>query len=270
MVQREGRILRKGNQYDEVLIYRYICEGSFDAYSWQILESKQKFISQFLTGSAYQRTASDLEENILSFAEVKALALSDPRMKTLAEKENELANVRILNNKVIESRRQMKEDIDSTEHSIILMRKQIEGTETNCAGLKDKKEADYKVLRQILTGYLTPERIGKGGGNLGSAWGFSFEVPERQTSSKVIFVVKKNNVEYSLECGASAAGNAQRVSNLFTGLGDYLVDLKTKLQTKELHLEQLKEEMKSENPYLSQVKSIENEVENLKRQIGVT
>lgn len=66
MVQREGRIIRKGNRNNEIHIFRYITEGSFDSYSWQLLETKQRFISQFLSGSAYQRSTSDLEDNILT------------------------------------------------------------------------------------------------------------------------------------------------------------------------------------------------------------
>ena len=188
--------MRRGNEYHEVFIYRYICEGSFDVYSWQILESKQKFISQFLMGSAYQRTASDLEENVLSFAEVKALALSDPRMKTLAEKENELANLRIVNSKVIESKCQMKEDIESTEHAIVMIKAQIKGTEDNCSDLKGKRKKDYKLLCRILS------------------------------------------------------------------------ELKIKLEDKKLHLIQLKEEIKVDNPYLEQVKHLEEEIRELRKEIG--
>nr|MCR4716372.1 helicase C-terminal domain-containing protein [Lachnospiraceae bacterium] len=268
MVQREGRILRKGNEYDEVFIYRYICEGSFDAYSWQILETKQKFISQFLMGSAYQRTASDLEENILSFAEVKALALSDPRMKTLAEKENELANLRIINNKTIESKRQMEEDIDSTEQAIALMESQIKGTEANCFDLKEKEEKDYKVLRKILAEYLDPKLIQIAGKRLGVAWGFEFYVPDTQSHTKPSFIVKKHEASYTIESGESASGNAQRVTNLLVGLDEYLVELKTKLEMKKNHLSQLKEEVKTDNPYLKQIKKCEREISNLRKEIG--
>ena len=268
MVQREGRILRKGNKYNEVFIYRYICEGSFDAYSWQILESKQKFISQFLMGSAYQRTASDLEENVLSFAEVKALALSDPRMKTLAEKENELTNLKIVNRKAIESKRQMKEDIESTEHAIVLMEAQIKGTEANCFDLKEKQEKDYKLLRQILSGFLEPSLIRIDGKQLGVAWGFEFCVPETQSHTKPYFILKKHGVSYSIETGESASGNAQRVSNLLTGLEEYLVELKTKLEDKKIHLSQLKEEIKVDNPYMEHVNRLENEISRLRKDIG--
>ena len=169
-------------------------------------------------GSAYQRTASDLEENILTFAEVKALALADPRMKELAEKENELANLRIINHKAIESKRQIKTDIESTELEIGTLEKQIKGTEANCIDLKAKEDKDYKALRQILTGYLDPEKILIDGKKLGFAWGFEFTTPIEQSHIKPFFTASKNGVSYKLESGESASGNAQRVSNLFNGL----------------------------------------------------
>ena len=112
MVQREGRILRSGNENDEVRIFRYIAEGSFDSYSWQILETKQRFISQFLAGTAYQRSLSDLESNVLTYGEVKALALSSPLMKELAEKENELRRLKILKAKRAVDISDMKRELD--------------------------------------------------------------------------------------------------------------------------------------------------------------
>ena len=112
LVQREGRILRRGNENDEVRIFRYIAEGSFDSYSWQILETKQRFISQFLAGTAYQRSFSDLESNVLTYGEVKALALSSPLIKELAEKENELRRLKILKAKRAVDISDMKRELD--------------------------------------------------------------------------------------------------------------------------------------------------------------
>ena len=269
MVQREGRILRKGNQYNEVFIYRYICEGSFDAYSWQILETKQKFISQFLMGSAYQRSASDLEENTLSYAEVKALALSDPRMKTLAEKENELANLRILSHKQYDSQRQMKSDITDVEHELVVLEKQIKGTEENSRELAARKEKDYKAIRVILATVLDPKKLRTSAGkSVGTFWGFDIEVPDAQPQSKLIFTVSKNGARYRLESGNSASGNALRVTNLFQGMEGRLLDLEKRLVEKQTHLQKLQEESKKQNPYLEQVRKLEKEVNTLRRQIG--
>lgn len=268
MVQREGRILRKGNQYDEVYIYRYICEGSFDAYSWQILETKQKFISQFLNGSAYQRSSEDLEENVLSFAELKALALSDPRMKDLAEKENELANLRILSSKFAETKMQMKDDIEAEEKAVVLMEKQINATEINCKDVSGWEKDDHKSFKAAVAEFLDPVAVNESGRKLGSAIGFHFHTPDNQSESKPYFVVSKNGASYMIESGKSASGNAQRVVNLLKGFDKYLKDLHKKLEAKRMRIEQMKEKVEEENPYIEQVKEMEREIEKLKGEIG--
>lgn len=95
MVQRQGRILRKGNTCKEIFIYRYITEGSFDAYSWQLLENKQKFIASFLSGVCVAREMDDIADTVLSYAEVKALAIGNPLIKKRVEVANELEHAKI-------------------------------------------------------------------------------------------------------------------------------------------------------------------------------
>ena len=85
MTQREGRILRQGNENSKVYIYRYITEGSFDAYSWQLLETKQRFISGLLSGSLMERSGTEIDNTVLDYAEVKALAVGDPLIKERVE-----------------------------------------------------------------------------------------------------------------------------------------------------------------------------------------
>lgn len=94
--QREGRILRQGNQNKNVKIFRYITEGSFDAYSWQLIEQKQKFISQVMTGKSLTRSAEDIDETALSYAEVKALASGNPLIKEKMELDIEINKLKIL------------------------------------------------------------------------------------------------------------------------------------------------------------------------------
>lgn len=95
MVQREGRILRQGNSCKEVFIFRYITQGSFDAYSWQLLENKQRFIGDFLSGSCCKRSADDIADTVLDYAEVKALAVGNPIIKKRVEKANLLERTRV-------------------------------------------------------------------------------------------------------------------------------------------------------------------------------
>jgi N12 class adenine-specific DNA methylase/SAM-dependent methyltransferase len=94
--QREGRILRQGNDHKEVAIYRYVTEGSFDAYMWQALETKARFIAQVMTGESAVRRAEDIGGQELSFAEVKAIASGNPAVLTLAEADAELQRLAIL------------------------------------------------------------------------------------------------------------------------------------------------------------------------------
>src|SRR5207247_3218697 len=94
--QRDGRILRQGNENEEVAIYRYVTEGSFDAYMWQALETKARFISQVMTGDNAARRAEDIGGQELSYAEVKAIASGNPAVLTLAESDAELQRLAIL------------------------------------------------------------------------------------------------------------------------------------------------------------------------------
>jgi len=94
--QREGRILRQGNTNEEVSIYRYVTEGSFDAYMWQVLETKARFIAQVMTGDSAVRRAEDIGGQELSYAEVKAIASGNPAVLTLAEADAESQRLSIL------------------------------------------------------------------------------------------------------------------------------------------------------------------------------
>ena len=94
--QREGRILRQGNENKEVAIYRYVTEGSFDAYMWQALETKARFIAQMMTGNNALRSAEDIGGQELSYAEVKAIASGNPAVLTLAEADAELQRLSVL------------------------------------------------------------------------------------------------------------------------------------------------------------------------------
>lgn len=97
MVQRQGRILRQGNLNSEVFIYRYVTESSFDSYTWQILENKQKFIAQFLSGtmSAVHREETDTADTVLNYSEIKALAIGDPLIRQRVDVSNSLERARI-------------------------------------------------------------------------------------------------------------------------------------------------------------------------------
>ena len=132
MVQREGRMLRAGNQNEKVEIYRYITKESFDAYSWQILETKQKFISNLLSGTTAGRSGSDVDGTALDYAEVKALAIGNPLVKSRVETSNELARLKILSIKDKEARltlaarlKELPDIIDEKELELINLKEDV-------------------------------------------------------------------------------------------------------------------------------------------------
>ena len=94
--QQEGRILRQGNENPKVRIFRYITEGTFDAYSWQLIENKQKFIGQIMTSKSPVRSCEDVDEAALSYAEVKALATGNPYIKEKMDLDIQVSKLKLL------------------------------------------------------------------------------------------------------------------------------------------------------------------------------
>ena len=118
MTQREGRILRQGNTNSEVFIYRYITEGSFDAYSWQLLETKQRFISSLLSGHLSERDGSDVSDVVLNYAEIKAIAVGNPKIKERIETANELDKQIILRRERIKIHEALSQELNTLPNKI--------------------------------------------------------------------------------------------------------------------------------------------------------
>jgi hypothetical protein len=159
MVQREGRILRQGNRNKCVEIYRYITESSFDAYSWQLLETKQRFITQLVSGELETRDSNDIDDMTLNYAEVKALAIGNPLIKQRVETANELNRYIVLQRKYVEKQERLVCDLDELLHKIEHQKILID----NCGKDKliyEKNKREYtkkerKALRERLAAQLS-------------------------------------------------------------------------------------------------------------------
>ena len=153
MVQREGRILRQGNLCESVKIYRYITKGSFDAYSWQLLEKKQRFISQILSGEACDREGDDVDETVLNYAEVKALSVGNPLIKEKVEITNEIDKLRILQRDYILSRQRTEKELSELPEKIEAQKKRIAQTQEDIEYYRDNKinykEMEYEAQKEI-------------------------------------------------------------------------------------------------------------------------
>ena len=114
MVQREGRLIRQGNCCPRVYRYRYITAGTFDAYSWQIVENKQRFIGQFMSGALADRNTRDIDDTVLTYAEIKALSVGDPLLKQRIETGNQLERLKISSRQRDADLRQMQNIISGS------------------------------------------------------------------------------------------------------------------------------------------------------------
>jgi N12 class adenine-specific DNA methylase len=150
--QRDGRILRQGNQNEEVAIYRYVTEGSFDAYMWQALETKARFIGQVMTGDNAQRRTEDIGGQELSYAEVKAIASGNPAVLTLAEADAELQRLALLKKNHIDEQYVARRSVRDLPGSIASLSERLSNLTT------DQATATAHVTDPITLGSSTCPR----------------------------------------------------------------------------------------------------------------
>ncbi len=271
MVQREGRILRRGNENRDVLIYRYITEGSFDSYSWQILETKQRFITQFLSGSTYQRSVEDLENNVLTYAQVKALALAEPLMKQLAEKENEAKNLRIILSKEKQTTAAMEQEHAEIDGKISKARKRWTTSLTAVGHLKKYDLEAFKNAYQSIKELLTDELLlGQATAELPRVLGVFLRLPEKQDEKDPYILLQYFDQKYLVQMGDTPAGNARRVINAlkqFQKIADKDKEHLDKLVDRKRELHKLLQT--PDTTYADKLEQCEKEVAELKQLIAM-
>jgi len=264
MVQREGRIIRRGNENGEVLILRYIAEGSFDSYSWQILETKQRFISQFLSGSAYQRKASDLDDNVLTYAEAKALALDAPEVKALAEKENELRYYTMLHVKEQEDKAQIK-------YEIAALQAKVDQQETFLARTKENAALIASLDQDIITEQCAPMGAALTDAAeefLSAILGFVLSIECRDNGKRILHLAR-NHADYFLEIGTSAAGNAIRLRNFFNHFSKQIEECTETIRNISAQIDTLQVQLQAPYQYPAEIARCENECNAIRESLNL-
>ena len=234
--QREGRILRQGNENKEVYVFRYVTEGTFDAYSWQLIENKQKFIGQIMTSKSPARSCNDMDEAALSYAEVKALAAGNPLIKEKMDLDVQLTRLKTLKaahdsqryeleNKIAigfpAEIRKCKEQIENAtvdaatvkEHSVV----DADGKDVFCIQLEKKvyyeKEPAGKVLLGLLGLALNSEKPVP----IGYFKGMELQIQHLPFGNEYHARLAGSGT-YSTQLGADVLGNLTRLSNLANGI----------------------------------------------------
>ena len=262
MVQREGRILRRGNQNSQVFIYRYIIEGSFDAYSWQILETKQRFITQFLSGKVQNRAISDLEDSVLSYAEVKALALSEPQMKLLAEKENQLRNLRILRMKEAENRDLLSSRAQTLQLEVENLANTLTLSIENLNYVQNQLNIDKDLLAETLE-RIKPLELYLPQTELGRVGQFVLQSPAVQSNKKPFVELLRLGVCYKMEFGDSVAGNARRIVNFFGKFPQTVAKQQQEVDNKRKEIVEIHQQLTLPLVYDQQVAQCQKQVDDL-------
>ena len=266
--QQEGRILRQGNQNKKVKIYRYVTENTFDAYMWQLLENKQKFISQIMTSKSPVRSAEDVDDTALSYAEIKALATGNPYIKEKMDLDIQVSKLKLLKANHTSQIYRLESDIAKRYPM------EITATKERVAGLKADLEAVKPYLNQdkeefvITIGektYTDKKEAGTAilaacaglkavntAGRIGEYHGFAL-VASYDTFNQTFMLTVKRQCSYTMEVGKDPLGNIQRINNALAGIEKKLPEAESKLATLQAQLEAAREEVKRPFPQAAEL-----------------
>ena len=259
--QRKGRIARQGNMNETVYVYRYVTENTFDAYLWQTLENKQKFISQIMTSKSPVRSCEDADETTLSYAEVKALCAGDPRIKEKMDLDVQVAKLRLLKSSHQNQKYQLEDRLmQYFPREIAETKAAISGCEADTktrdahpapvdgfAGIElqgqhyDERVAAGEALLNILPMVQDTQPV-----HIGSFRGFDVEISLEQFGKHVLTL--KGTLEHHVELGADARGNISRIENALTALDKKLGGLNTRLSDLERQVENARKELEKPFP----------------------
>ncbi len=257
--QQEGRILRQGNRNKQVKIYRYVTENTFDSYMWQILENKQKFISQIMTSKSPVRACDDVDDTALSYAEIKALATGNPYIKEKMDLDIQVSKLKLLKANHTSQIYSLESDIARRyPREIAAAKGQIEALKTDIEAAKPLLAQDKDHFAMEISGKVYTERKEAGAaiieackalkaagteGRIGS-YG-AFELHSRfDNFDKVFRLSIKGAWNYSMEVGKDPQGNILRITNALAGIERALPQVERRLETLEQQLAQAKEEAK--------------------------
>ena len=270
MVQREGRILRQGNLNEKVDIYRYITKGSFDAYSWQLLETKQRFISQLLCGSLDERHGSDVDSTVLSYAEVKALAIGNPLIKKRVELANELSRLLILRHSEEEARQRLGQERMELPAKIERQRRILAYAEADAAAAKEcpaeEDKEQQRLIRELIDGGVKSNVGSPEEKEIMTYRGFKIIAPSFMSEDKPCLYLEREG-RYLLEIG-SEAGVLRRVDFYLDELSRQADRYRATLEALEAREAAINESDSTESEYLTKIEDIKKRLEAIDKTLA--
>ena len=268
--QREGRIIRQKNENDEVDIYTYVTENTFDSYLYQLVEGKQKFIGQIMTSKSPVRSAEDIDETALSYAEIKALCTGNPHIKEKMDLDIDVQRLKLLKANHLSQRYALEDQIIKIlPQKIASFEQRIEGYTTDMNRLKenthpnedgfspmevegtiytDKKSAGSAILAACHA-MTSPDPV-----PLGQYRGFAMEL-SFESFSKEYLITLKGALTHTTGLGTDIFGNILRLDNLLGGMEERLIACREQLENVNVQLENAKQEVEKPFPQEDELKT---------------
>ena len=267
--QQEGRILRQGNRNDTVSIFRYVTEGTFDSYSWQVIENKQKFISQIMTSKSPVRSCEDVDEAALTYAEVKALATGNPYIKEKMDLDIQVSRLKLMKANHTSQIYRLEDNIAKNyPKQIEVLQERIRGFQTDMETVRknlpadkdnfsmkvgnrvftDKKEAGTAILAMCQEMDSLQQMV-----EIGEYAGMRMKVTFDSFNRKFVMSLK-GELSHNFELGSDAFGNITRLHNVLDGMAGELSEAETKLNNVTHQLETAKLEVQKPFPAEEELK----------------
>ena len=261
--QQEGRILRQGNRNQKVKIFRYVTENTFDAYMWQILENKQKFISQIMTSKSPVRACDDVDDTALTYAEIKALATGNPYIKEKMDLDIQVSKLKLMRANHTSQIYSLESDIARRYPAEITAAKErIAGLKADLAVAKplleqdkekfsitveDRVYTDRKEAGSAILAACAAMKIAKTEGQIADLGGFAISSRFDAFAQTFKLTIKRQS-SYTIELGSDPAGNIQRILNALASIEKTLPQVERRLETLQQQLAEAKEEVQRPFP----------------------
>ena len=261
--QQEGRILRQGNRNQKVKIFRYVTENTFDSYMWQILENKQKFISQIMTSKSPVRACDDVDDTALTYAEIKALATGNPYIKEKMDLDIQVSKLKLMRANHTSQIYSLESDIARRYPAEITAAKErIAGLKADLAVAKplleqdkekfsitveDRVYTDRKEAGSAILAACAAMKIAKTEGQIADLGGFAISSRFDAFAQTFKLTIKRQS-GYTIEIGSDPAGNIQRILNALASIEKTLPQVERRLETLQQQLAEAKEEVQRPFP----------------------
>lgn len=284
LTQRNGRMIRQGNENEKVFVYYYVTEKTFDAYMYQLVEQKQKFISQIMTSKIPARTMEDIDEKALSYGEIKALATGNPKILEKTNLDSEISKLKLIRQDFMNQKYALQdkvikyypEEITRLNNKIAAMEEDIihlqECTKNNTDGFSpmvignieytDKPLAGKKLLESIQSLKSMEQK------EIGQFRGFIMEI-SFESFSKNIRLKLKNKYSYSIDLGTDANGNITRINNCLENIEKNILLEREKLDNIKLQLENAKQESQKEFPQEQELREKQNKLDEINAELKI-